>query len=508
MQRSTGRRLGILASCVAGLVSFGVGPGCGGKAAETWVGERAAVIRCTQAGRERMPPVLANVPVPQPPSGLFARALDPMSLDDLGIQRDQIACAILEAPDTAAIEAAAEQVLRLAEVYDRTSTEVVRAGGRCACDIAHVMGVRSLIAVCRRTPTQKGCADAEPSDELRAAIEPLRDAIEMTEPPLVHWRLVGRTDRPGWFADNLERLAETHPGGSTIYRRGQAVRSRGNHVLLLELLGQDDVVAVVSQDAGRAVLVAREMGKMLILDHFSHVETSADYEPLLPYLDNAHVESYVRRLAAPDQRRSLGLDPKAGYLAELDRARLEDVDAMIVAGSALTGIRYDPVAERRIEPAVLVDRVTLQAPFGTGGMALVARLELSEAGRAWAQGLGDEILSPTLDELGLTGEGPELVQPRNAALSFHLRGTSANDVLVHGLHRVGPLMRGIELDDPSSVQGRASAWRFELPVRDPVPEGDGSILRGLRDQIATRPYVAHADFDRDREVLRIELRPR
>jgi hypothetical protein len=453
-----------------------------------------------------MPPVLTDVPVPEPPSGLYARTLDPMSLDALGYQRDQVACAILEAPDASVVEAVNEGLPPLLEIYDQTSTAVVRAGGRCSCDVAHQMGFRDLIAVCRRTPTLKGCEQAEATDEMSRAVEPLLDAIAVTEPPLVHWRLVGRTDRPGWFADNLENLVAAHPGGSTVYRRGQAVRSRGNHLLLLELLAQDDVVAVVSQDAGRALLVAREIGKMLVLDHFSHVTVSAEYEPLLPYLDNAHVRSYVRRLAAPPQPKAIGLDPRRGYLVEIDRLRLEDVDALLVAASPLQGARYDPKAERRTEPEVLVDRVTLQAPFGAQGAALVARLELSAAGRTWAQTLGRETLSPTLDELGLAGRGPELVKPRE--LAFVLRGTPVDDVLVHGLHRVAQVMSRIEMNDPSSVQGRADAWRFELPARELFPDAQTTVSRGLREQIASRPYTVRSELDAAREVLQLDLRPR
>lgn len=466
------------------------------------------MVRCAHAGRDRLAPVLADLPVPDAPSGLYARALDPMSLDEMGYERDQVVCATLEAPEPPVIEGVAESVAQLVQTYDQTSAAVVRSGGRCACDIAHAMGFRDLIAVCRRTPTLSGCNDAAATEEMRRAVEPLVDAIEATEPALVHWRLVGRTDRAGWFADRLDALVAKHPGGSTVYRRGQAVQRRGNHALVQGLLEQDDVVAVIRQDTGRALLVAREIGKMLVLDHFAHVPVSPEYEPLLAYLDNAHLESYVRRLARPEERRSTGLDPRKGDLAEVDRALLENVDALLIAASPLLGRAYDSASERRVEPDVLVDRVTLQAPFGAQGAALVARLQLSDAGRVWAQTLGDELLSPTLDELGLTGRGPELVQPRGLELPFYLRGTSVDAVLVHGIHHVSVVMKQIEMDHPSSVQGRANAWRFDLPARDPVPDADAAVLRGLRGELATRPYTARAELDPARETLELELRPR
>ena len=482
--------------------------GCRSKEAEAWIGEHAAVVRCTQAGRERMPPVLADVPVPAPPTGLFARTLDPMTLDELGYQRDRVACATLEAPDRAHVQRVADSMAALVATYDATSTAVVQTGGRCACDIAHAMGFRELIAVCRRTSTQRGCEDAVATDEMEDAVKPLLAAITQAELPLVHWRLAGRTDRKGWFADRLDTLVDAHPAGSTAYRPGQAVPPRGNHELVRALLQAEHVVAVVRQDAGRALLVAREIGDVLVLDHFAHVTVSPDYEPLLAYLDNAHVDDYLRRLAPPNEQRRTGLDPRAGYLAEVDRALLEDVDALLVAASAFSGARYESSAERRTQPDVLVDRATLQAPFGANGEALVVRLALSDAGQIWAQTLSDDILSPTLDELGLAERGPLHVQPRGQTLPFYLRGTAVDAVLVHGIHSVPSLMRATEMDAPSSVQGRASAWRFELPAREPVPDADANVLRGLRALMAARPYVVTSELDAARTVLRLDVRPR
>lgn len=481
--------------------------GCGGKEAEAWIGPRSAVVRCTSPGRQRMPPVLLDVPVPAPPTGLYARALDPMALDEMGYQRDELACAVLQAPEPSTVQAVGITVSALVATHEAASTQAVRAGGRCTCEIAHDLGVRELVAVCSRTPTQTGCDPAEGRDAMQVALAPLQSAIEATSLPLVHWRLAGRTDRPGWFSERLDTLVAKHPGGSTIYRRGQAVATRDNYRLLRALLEHDHVVAVVRQDAGRALLVAREIGNTLVLDHFAYTALDPDLHPLLGALDNAHVDDYVRALTRPEDRRAPGLPPREGTLVEVDRARLEDVDALLVAASPLTGRRYEEDAEMRDAPDVLVDHIALQAPFGADGAKLVVRFELSEAGRLWAQTLGDGILSPTLDELGLAGRGPEHV-PAEPALDFHLRGTPTDLLLVHGLHLVPPLMRRIEMNDPSSVQGRADAWRFELPAADPTPEADPIVLRALRDRIASRPHVVQAELDPARETLKLELRPR
>ena len=94
------------AACLAGaLALWGLGCG-GGELATRWVPAEAAMVRCTTAGRDRMPPVLLDLPLPSVPTGLLARQLDPMALDDMGFEREQPVCAALLEPSGDTIDAA------------------------------------------------------------------------------------------------------------------------------------------------------------------------------------------------------------------------------------------------------------------------------------------------------------------------------------------------------------------------------------------------------------------
>lgn len=482
--------------------------GCSAKVPEAWISERAAVIRCTSAGKERMPPVLVDQWGPSVPTGLYARAMDPLALSELGFQRDALACATFEAPTEAEIEDVRTSVAALSETYEDASREAIRAAGRCTCDTAEGLGLRDLIASCSERSTREDCEAGYREAELRTALAPLLAALEQTRLPLLHWRLAGETDREGWFLENLSELLSRHEGGSTVYRVGEAVPARGNFELIRGLLEEDDVVAVVRQDAGTALLVVREKGDMLVLDHFSYPAVSNRNRPLLAFLDNANLSEYVDRLKAPSSTRKPDLDPTRGNLVEVDRALLEEVDRMIAFGLPLAGATYDPSAEKREGPDPMIDRVTVLAPFGNDGEVLVARLKLSGAGTQWAQTLTDAISTPTLEELSLSGEGPSFVAGAPIEVPFVLRGTTTESFLFLGLHRFADWMARVEMNHPSTIQGNSVEWSFELPTADLALGRPDAPLPRLREQLAGSPYRAEAHFEPARDVMRVELRPR
>lgn len=231
-----------------------------------WVDARAAVIRCTSAGRDRMPPVMLDLPAPEAPTGLYARRMDPMALDDLGFQRDTVACALLLPVDDGSAEANRT-------LLDARRTAAKAAGelaGMCACEAASQLGARPLLDNCVDRPTRPNCKVEEQLPAMEAVLAPVYTALADTKPPLLHWRLVGKFDRAGWFARQQSTLIERHEGGSTVYERGEAVPKRGNGPLIDALLDEKDVVAVVRQNSGQALLVLREIDKTLVLDHFAY----------------------------------------------------------------------------------------------------------------------------------------------------------------------------------------------------------------------------------------------
>lgn len=487
-------------------------PACGGgELATRWVPPQAAIVRCTMAGRDRMPPVLLDLPLPALPTGLLARQLDPMALNDMGFEREQMVCAALESPPSERIDEVRGELMVLLEAHSQVSARARTALGRCACDVARLADVAGLLASCRDQPHRSECAPTPAQlEEALALVEPLRDALASTPVPRLHWRVAGRTDRPGWMARRLPELLPRHEGGATVYLPGQAIPSRHNHVLVRRLLDLPGVTAVLRLDGGRSMLVIRELDGALVVDLVAFPELDARLAPLLPFIDEARADDVVDVLARPSTSWSPPLPLDKGNLIHLDREGLRAVDSMLLAMAPLAGMGKAPRSlPEPIEPP-LVDAVTLQAEFGASGKRLRAQLRLSEDGRQWAQLLGKAVLAPPMDVLGLPLD-PPLPRPSLEEMPTSIvHGTATEWLVIDGLRRIPALLHRLEMVHPNAVGGRLDAWDVSLPAGAVSPGGTVSPPLPLREwaqRVGSEPYRLRTSFDPARNFLELVLEP-
>lgn len=479
-----------------------------------WISERSAVVRCASPGKRPPAPAIAGVPAPPAPTGLFARQLDPIALDAMGYGRDTTVCATLEAPPAGGVDAAAE-LASIVALHDRASRDALRAGGRCTCEVARAQGLRELIAACVQTPTIPGCDLETKSAEVAAAVAPLLAAVRDAPLPWLHWRLVGPTDRPGWFASRIDTLVANHDGGSVVFRPGDPLGARVDAVVR-GMLALEHVVAVVRQDGGRALLVAREQDGLLILDHFRQPLATTERMPLVARIEAARVDAMAALLTPGVPRKTL-VDPADGSLVEFDRPLLEELDRVALGTAALLDVDDPPV--RAAGPAALFDRVAFVAPYGESGAVVRVEHALSVDGLAWAQTLGELPLLESLDALGLQPDValPDVSLPDDAATPgrFVLRGTATERWGLHGVHRFAALARLLEIAAPGAIGGDQSAWRLDWPGA-PLPRELGESARageplpydGARALAASGPVRLEAGFDPARTRLTMTLRPR
>lgn len=484
---------------------------CGGSELATrWVPSEAAVVRCTTAGRDRMPPILLDLPVPPVPTGLFARQLDPMALNDMGFEREQPVCAALVPPTPEQVDDARTGTLTVLREHARAGAAVRGRFGRCGCELARAAGVESLLATCRDEPYRPDCELAEDQVEaLRKLVEPLQTALASTPIPRVHWRVAGRSDRPGWLVERFTELLPRHPGGATIYRHGQAIPSRHNHALVRRLLDVPGAVAVLRLDGGRAMLVVRELDGALVLDLLAYPGVDPRLVPLLPFIDDARVDDMADALAQPATAWTPPLPLDQGNLVYLERTGLRTVDSLVLAMAPLAGVSEAPRTLPEPAAAPLVDAVTLQAELGAQGKRLRARLRLSEAGQQWAQTLSNALLGPEPDALGLPLDPPP---PQSLALElpFVAHGLPPERLVLDGLRRTPSLLRTLEMHHPSSVAGRLDAWDVSLPPGAVAP--GGTVLPPLElgawaERVAAEPYRLRTSFDTARQHLDVTLAP-
>lgn len=485
------------------------------KGAPEWIGSDAAVVRCTVAGPNLRPPLLFDeLPSPAVPTGLYARAMDPMALDQLGYERDRAVCASLQAPTTAELASAAEAIDELRRLRREVARRVGLLGP-CRCTYAAALDAEGLVDGCSDAPTDQSCeATGEKVEALAELLAPLRAQLERTQVPRLHWRLAGRTDRIGRFVARHDDLVARHLGGSEVYLQGTPLPPRHGTALIRKLLTVEGVVAVVRQDGGRALLVVRELDDQLILDHFAYpswgeIVDPAVY-PLLPYLDDAQVERYRKALAPPAKARELLLDPREGYLVELDRAALERVDRGQIVATQFAGRSYDDSREQRVLPPLLVDRLAFQVPFGTEGKALRMHLRLTDAGRRWVGAVDGVELADALTSLGQIDVTPSYRPARPGfEQMFLLRGTPVDELLFAGPSALPQVLAAVEAAHPGSLDGDIDDWQAELPsgpMPGDFPSREG--IRELRERLSIDEHRLEGELVEGGRVIAVELERR
>lgn len=497
-----------------------LGAGCGvRKGTPEWIGSDAAVVRCVVSGPNlQLAPLLDEVPSPSIPTGLFARGMDPVALDELGFERDRVVCATLLAPDAARLDAASTAIDALLEARIEVGKQA-RKLGRCVCLHADALDSRELVPDCIEQQFRKGCTSTP--EELAALAEllaPLEAKLATTEVPRVHWRLFGRSDRPGRFAENYEDLLDRHSGGAEVYLRRSSLPPLPGFELVGGLLALEHVVAVVREDGNRELLVVREIGDQLIFDHFAYPDVlkagarGVDVELLtmLPRIDDAQLAWYREALEPPAQTRDLLFEPRDGYMVEIDRAALERVDASLVVAARFAGQIYDETKETRVSPTLLVDRFAHQVPYGTEGRVLHARARLTDQGREWLDGAGQLPAIEALASLGHLDVQSEFQPAMTVGVGqlFLLRGRPVDHLLFAGATALPRVLHAIEANAPGSVDGDIDDFTVALPT-GPLPGVTGQPgAEALRERLSLDPHRLAVERIEGGRVVAVELQLR
>jgi len=504
----------------AALILLALSSACGVRnGAPEWIGDDAAVVRCTVSGPTlALPRLFSDLPSPALPTGLYARTMDPIALDQLGFERDRVVCATLQAPAEAELERAQLSIAKL-HAARRELLKSTRKLGGCRCAYADALNLRALVPGCAERPTQLSCAlEPDALDQLRGLLAPFEATLAATEIPRTHWRLSGRTDRHGRFVARNDLLLGRHLGGSEVFVAKTPLPPQRGMTLIAGLLALEHVVAVVRQDGGRALLVVREIGDELVLDHFAYADwqalTPSRVDPelyaLLPHLDDAQLGRYRAALERPSERRELLMKPRKGYMVELDHAGLERVDRAMLVAAEFARLPYDEANERRELPALVVDRVAYQIPYGTEGRALAARMRLSEDGRRWLAAVAGQPAIEALASLGREDVAPvfEAAEP-GFGPGFVLRGQPIEQLLFAGPSGLPKVLVAIEGPAPGAIAGTIEDFEVQLPT-GPLPGGFPSRagIAELRERVSISAYSLKVELGDRGRVVSLKLSPR
>ena len=507
------RALGLVL-LLLGSVSCGVRKG-----APEWIGSNAAVVRCTVAGPNlELPRLFDEIPSPALPTGLYARTMDPIALDQLGYERDRVVCATLQAPDASELEAALGGIAKL-HAQRRELLKSTRKLGVCRCEYAEALHVRALVPGCLDKPSKRNCElEPEQLQSLQDQLAPFQATLASTEVPRTHWRLFGRTDRAGRFVARQDELIARHRGGSEVFTAAHRLPPQPGTKLLAGLLALDHVVAVVRQDGGRGLLVVREIEDQLILDHFAYPDWYSDgltridpeLHALLAHAEDAQLARYRAALEPPSQRRELLMDPRKGYMVELDHAALERVDRALLTAARYVELEYDEALEQRELPPLMIDRVAHQVPYGTEGEVLRARMRLSEHGREWLASVSGQTVLEAVPALGNADLVPsfQASEPRFAGL-FVLRGQPIEQALFAGPSGVPKLLLAVASVDARAIDGEIDEFEVALPsgpLPGELPSRAG--LQLLRERLSITAHTLEVELVDGGHTLALELAPR
>ena len=476
-------RLRFLALCLLGVAAIWAAkafrkPPLG--AARAFDGSTAVQV-CERASmRDERPerdPWRGLLPLPEIPEGTLTNDLEPWTLSELGFLEGDVVCAGWIAPADLRIRREREDAQRV-QAAVAAFNQLARG---CGCTAAQRLGMVADAPNCLRGRSIREC-DPDPTlqQELFNAHEKMTAELADFTPVRRHWRVAGPLGRTGRFEYILEfEGAKLSIGGDAYTTSGRKPDPLVNP-LVHHLMGLPDVVAVVRYDTGRALLVARELEQLLVLDYFEHTAPPEIWNGRWDELDASRPDALDELLALPELD-AIERAPIGGPAVTWRVAAGVALDTQAQAARALQSPVYDLEAEI-YDPGPIPFaeiRASSVAPDEAGGQpTLQIRALLSPEGHAWldpvvAGGLAGAI-NPLLEDASDYTFTPA---PRPPTYAF--RGQAWERGIVVGARRF-PLLLGALFDaDANAVKGSLGAGaEIRLP-QGPLPEGKQGALETL-----------------------------
>lgn len=274
---------------------------------KAWVDDNTAYLRCTTVrGPVRTVSNGPRAPRLAIPTGFYVGDMQGPALEMVGFAKDSVVCASLQAPSSGEMADAKTELLRLAERRQALRDEL---GQDCACEMLYLKGMRATEPRCAARDIDTACLEkVKKTPIMQASLDAVLQQFEQTRVPMRHWRMVGRAGGKRGWVRNHGRFLGALRGGSEVFLRNQEVTPGKNRALIDALLQAPGVVAVVRQRRGQALLVVRYLrDQALVLDYFEHSKSMAQELGVLHKLDNANIETYRKKLRAPEHPRVWGI---------------------------------------------------------------------------------------------------------------------------------------------------------------------------------------------------------
>lgn len=405
--------------------------GCTARApALDWISDSAAVVHCIGVGPDAARPTIHDeLPTVEVPAQFFLRAMAPEDLSDIGFAPNTAVCAALLPYPWIEIDRMETGMKEIRGVLDEMTVQL-RKGDACFCSQLRGLDAQWITPACSRERVRLGCnnQDIIAQRALAPKLEAVRELAGSLEIPLEHWRLAGRTDRPGFWEHRYRWLKRRFHGAVEAFEPSFPATTGPSMLLINRLLEAPGVVMVVRQNGGRSVLVVREPEKgALVFDLFRKPVYENESLNLLHKLDDLKPEIYLNALAKPTSKMKLPGDLRRSFTTWMSRDGLERVDAATRAIAYFFQLPSLKIVDEEVEPLVASMLWTTSIREGENPSSSEVKLSLTEEGVAWVATLRDEGFSQKIYDLAEPEEQRESPIFEAMAAAHGVTGAWAGD---------------------------------------------------------------------------------
>ncbi len=485
----------------------------------------------------------------------------PEDLGDLGFAPKTAVCAALIPNSWDQIETKKAEMKEVREVLDDLAVELRRKDA-CFCSQLRGLDAQWVSPACSQGWARPGCKTHDILAEralapMLAPVGALADELEM---PMEHWRIAGRTDRPGFWEHRYRWLKRRFSSSSEAFEPGTPATTGPSKSLINALLKSPGVVMVVRQEGGRSILVVREPDKdLLIFDLFRKPVYENESLSLLHKLDDIRPQGYLNALGKPEVPLRLAGDLRKSMTTWMSRDGLERVDAATRAVASFFMLPRLQGVDEEVPPFVDAIRWTTSVVEGDEPATSELYMSLTEDGVAWVDAVRAEGFASQIYELAEAEEQREspifeamaemdssLGSPEDGgegSLEGSAQGVDApgaddgaeggraastfipsairkvdvelalrpevDGVWFHGLRRSVLFLSAAEFEHTGTFEGTIDEWRLEVPGAFRL--GDLRVVSAFRpsmSRLGSGPHLIEGGFVEGGASLWIRLRRR
>jgi hypothetical protein len=433
------------------------------------------------------------------PTNFFIRAMAPEDLGDLGFAPKTAVCAALIPNSWDQIETKKAEMKEVREVLDDLAVELRRKDA-CFCSQLRGLDAQWVSPACSQGWARPGCKTHDILAEralapMLAPVGALADELEM---PMEHWRIAGRTDRPGFWEHRYRWLKRRFSSSSEAFEPGTPATT-GPSKSLINALGKPEVPLRLAGDLRKSMTTWMSRDGLERVDAATRAVASFFMLPRLQGVDE-EVPPFVDAI----RWTTSVVEGDEPATSELYMSLTEDgvawVDAVRAEGFASQIYELAEAEEQRESP-IFEAMAEMDSNLGSP----------EDGGEGSLEGSAQGVDAPGADDGAEGGRAASTFIPsaiRKVDVELALR-PEVDGVWFHGLRRSVLFLSAAEFEHTGTFEGTIDEWRLEVPGAFRL--GDLRVVSAFRpsmSRLGSGPHLIEGGFVEGGASLWIRLRRR